>query len=138
MFPTHGLPVRGAVARRLAHGHFAPHRDVSGGPPRCVRGPPPMMDAGQRREARVAMAMLPAGAILAVGSLLAVPVLLLFAIIGLFGGIGWRMELWYLLAAAVGLRNGVKGIEIVSAFDWRPLPFALILWALVVALHPGG
>lgn len=95
------------------------------------------LDRDQRREARVAIAMLPAGAVLAVGSLLAAAVLLIWAAAGVLLGDEWRLVGWRLVGAAVGLRNGVKGIEVMSAFDWRPMPLAIILWIAVIAAHPG-
>jgi hypothetical protein len=89
------------------------------------------MTPAQRREARVALAMLPVGAIVTVFSFVAFFAVLAFAL-----SLPWRGA-WYWVwtagALAVAGRNTLAGIAIMSSFDWRRLPSVLILSALVLA-----
>lgn len=91
--------------------------------------------ADQRREARIALAMLPVGVIVLVAAVLAFVAVLALAIVSPFAGraaLGW-VEAWCLLADVVAVRNARAGIEMMSAFDWRPLPVTLFLSVVVVA-----
>ncbi len=45
---------------------------------------------------------------------------------------GWPLA-WSVGAAAVSLLNARAGIEVMSAFDWRPLPRVSIVSVAVVA-----
>ena len=91
-----------------------------------------------RREARVALAMLPVGAAITVASVVAFVALVLLALVAPFrGGPWWWTELWALIAAAVAVRNTLAGIAIMAAFDWRPAPPTLLLSGLIVAAWPG-
>lgn len=97
------------------------------------------MTLAQKREARIALAMLPVGATVLVASALA---LILVAALGLDllvrrpAGWGWT-GVWALVASAVALRNMRAGIAVMSAFDWRPLPLTLLLSAAITASWPG-
>ncbi len=59
------------------------------------------LEPAQRREARVAMAMLPVGATLAVVSLLAVPVLAILCLTSAIGSRPWHAA-WFALAILSG------------------------------------
>lgn len=86
----------------------------------------------QEREARIALAMLPVGGAFLVGSALALVAVAALAIDLLVRGVlGWTL-VWCGLAAAVAVWNARAGIEMMSAFDWRPLPLALALSAAVL------
>lgn len=91
-------------------------------------------------EAALALAMLPVGGVLALGSAVAAVVLLFMAVIGLFWAIAsgryWWFELWLIAAGIVAVRNTVTSIEIMSAFDWRPVASVVALSALAVAACP--
>jgi hypothetical protein len=93
------------------------------------------LTGADRRDARVALAMLPVGAVVFVGSAVALVVVVGLALIAPFSARGALLpvELWCLFAAAVAVWNGRKGIEIMSAFDWRPLPWVVLSSAAVVA-----
>ncbi|WP_188657917.1 hypothetical protein [Sphingomonas metalli] len=95
------------------------------------------MDRSQRQEARIALAMLPTGIALTIGSFVAAVAFAVLALLGPFLGQGWPLVAWHAGAALVGLRNTVVGIEVMSAFDWRPLPLALALWLATVVAWPG-
>lgn len=97
------------------------------------------MNAAQRREARIALAMLPIGAMVLIASALTFVAVVGLAILTLFARPahwGWT-ELWCMLAAAIAIGNTRSGIEIMSAFDWRPLPGTVALSGGVVASWPG-
>lgn len=97
------------------------------------------MNAAQRREARIALAMLPIGATILIASVLAFVAVVALAVLTLFtrpAHWGWT-DLWCVLTAAVAIRTARAGIEIMSAFDWRPLPGTLALSGGVVAAWPG-
>ncbi len=97
------------------------------------------MTPAQKREARVALAMLPVGGTVLVVSAFA---LILVAALGLDmlvrrpPGWGWPAA-WALAAAAVAIRNMRAGIAIMSAFDWRPLPAVLLVSGAIAAAWPG-
>lgn len=96
------------------------------------------MNSAQKREARVALAMLPVGGTVLVASAFA---LILVAALGLDMLVrrppGWGLPAaWALVAAAVAIRNMRAGIAIMSAFDWRPLPAVLLVSGAVVATWP--
>lgn len=96
------------------------------------------MTPAHRREARVALAMLPVGVLVMVVSALAFVAVVLLALAAPFlGGQWWWTEAWALVAAAVALRNTLAGIEITAAFDWRPLPLVVLLGGAVVGAWPG-
>lgn len=97
------------------------------------------MTRAQRREARLALAMLPVGAaVLVVSALAFVAVVALALATPWVGGADWRWtEMWCLLAGTVALRNARAGIGVMSAFDWRPVPAVLALSGAVVAAWPG-
>ena len=93
------------------------------------------MTPAHKREARVSLAMLPVGGTVLIVSAFA---LILVAALGMDVAIrrpsGWAWVAgWSVLAVIVALRNMRAGIAMMSAFDWRPLPFTLLLSALVVA-----
>lgn len=90
-----------------------------------------------RREARIALAMLPVGAVVTIVSALAFFAVAALALASpLYGG-SWWWTLWAIVAAAVALRNTLAGIAIMAAFDWRPVPLALLTSGLIVAAWPG-
>ncbi len=92
------------------------------------------MTPADRREARVALAMLPVGATVFVMSMLALIAVTARAVVALaIGGWPWSLLLWCMGAAAVALWNARAGIMMMSAFDWRPLPVTLLLSGTVVA-----
>ena len=92
----------------------------------------------QRREAGLALAMLPVGVVVMVASALALVSVALLMIAAPFrGGAWWWTELWALAAAAVALRNMLAGIAITAAFDWRPLPLVLVSSIAIAATWPG-
>ena len=96
------------------------------------------MTPAHRREARLALAMLPVGVVLMVASAVAFVALVLLAIVAPVRGGAWLPTfVWALVAALVAVRNIFAGIAITAAFDWRPLPLALILSVLIVAAYPG-
>ena len=98
-----------------------------------------MMDARDRSEARLSLAMLPAGALLATTAAIA-----LVAVIGLaiemlvVQGPNWGKYLgWSVIAAAVALRNLAKSLESMSALDIRGT-LMTIGWSIaIVAAWPG-
>ncbi|WP_375391967.1 hypothetical protein [uncultured Sphingomonas sp.] len=88
---------------------------------------------GQRREARIALAMLPVGGLFLLVSAIAFVAVMAGAVVALaMGGWPWSLLLWCIFAAVVAAWNARAGIEMMSAFDWRPLPLALLLSAAVV------
>lgn len=97
-----------------------------------------LTDPAHRREARLALAMLPAGATVLIVSIAAFVGVAALALATPFRGQpGWGwMESWSLCAAALALRNARSGIEMMSAFDWRPLPSVLALSAAILAGWP--
>ena len=94
-----------------------------------------MKTAADRREARVAIAMLPVGATVLVASFFALLAVIALAVdVAVRRPEGWTWTaLWTLVAAVIAVRNMRAGIDIMSAFDWRPLPMTLLLSALVLA-----
>ena len=97
------------------------------------------MTPAHKREARVSLAMLPIGGTVLVVSAFA---LILVAALGIDVAMrrpsGWAWVAgWSLLAVIVALRNMRAGIAMMSAFDWRPLPFTMALSALLIAAWPG-
>ena len=96
------------------------------------------MTPAQRREARVALAMLPVGVVLMVASAVAFVAVVLLALAAPFRGGPWlHYEVWAVVAALVAARNTLAAIAITAAFDWRPLPMALLFSGLIVAAWPG-
>lgn len=89
------------------------------------------MTPAQRREARVALAMLPVGVVVTVVSFVA-----FFAVAAFALGLPWR-GVWYWVWTAGALlvagRNTLTGIAILSSFDWRRLPAVVLLSAIVLA-----
>lgn len=94
------------------------------------------MTPADRREAALALAMLPVGGALLVIFALATPVLVAVAI-GFATGGDWPLALWCWAAAVAAVWNAVRAIEVMSAFDWRPLPALLARCAAVAAAWPG-
>ena len=100
--------------------------------------PSELTSPAHRREARVALAMLPVGVTVLVFSAVALVAVVLLALATPFRGGAWLPTLvWAVVAAAVAARNIFAGIAITAAFDWRPLPLTLILSVLIVAAKPG-
>ena len=96
------------------------------------------MTPAHRREARVALAMLFAGAVVLVGSVLGLLAIAALAATAPFdgrAGLVW-IEGWCLIAAGVAAWNARAGIAMMSAFDWRPLPPVLLLSAGIVVASP--
>lgn len=92
------------------------------------------MTPAHKREARVALAMLPVGGIVLVASVVGLLAILALALDGLIRGEGaWLLMLWCVVATAAAVWNMRAGIAMMSAFDWRPLPLALLRSAGVVA-----
>lgn len=94
-----------------------------------------------RLEAGVALAMLPVGVTLgvlsalgAVGLLFCAAAAFLWAVFA--GAVSWWMVLWCFVGGAVLAWAAVRSIEIVSAFDWRPLPGVLGAIAATAAASP--
>ena len=79
--------------------------------------------------------MLPIGGTVMVVSAIALAAIVTLGVdIGLRrpGGWGWWLA-WCLVAAGVTLWHVRSGIEMMSAFDWRPLPGTLLRSAGVMA-----
>lgn len=92
------------------------------------------MTRSQRWEGRVALAMLPIGATMLVVSAIGLVAVAVMAGDRLMtSGFTPLLILWCVFAAALALWNMRAGIAMMSAFDWRPLPFALLRSAGVVA-----
>lgn len=98
------------------------------------------MTRWHRWEAGLALAMLPVGVVLGVMTALASIALLIGAIPALmiagFGMGDWWLPAWCFAGGAMLAWVAVTAIEIVSAFDWRPLPRALAAVAAVAASCP--
>jgi hypothetical protein len=98
-----------------------------------------MMDARDRAEARLNLAMLPAGVVLVVVTAVALVAVLGFAIdLLVVQGADWPWYFgWSLAAAAVALRNLGKSFETMSALD-VPGTLATLAWsAAIVVAWPG-
>lgn len=98
-----------------------------------------MMDARQRADARLHLAMLPAGVFLVVVSGVAFVAMLglalwMLAVQG--GNWGWYC-IWGLAAAVIAARNFLKSIESLSALDVRGTLVTLGWSAAIVAVWPG-
>ena len=93
------------------------------------------MTPAQRREARIALAMLPIGAAVLVASILALAAVIALAVAAPFLGMPslLLLEGWCAFAAAAALWNARGGIALMSAFDWRPLPLVLLSSGMIVA-----
>lgn len=92
------------------------------------------MNSADRREARVALAMLPIGATVLIASAIGlIAVLMLTLDVVVRGDLSWLVLLWCAIAGTVALWNARAGIAMMSAFDWRPLPATLLRSAGVVA-----
>lgn len=97
------------------------------------------MTARDRREGRIALAMLPVGTLLVLSAaigMLAVAALAVDVAIRRPEGYGWPLA-WCAIALAAGYWNLRRSLEVLSAFDWRPVPGVVALSALIVAIHPG-
>ncbi|MBB4153805.1 hypothetical protein GGQ80_001711 [Sphingomonas jinjuensis] len=97
------------------------------------------MTARDRREGRVALAMLPVGTLLTLAAgigMIAVTALGIDTAIRWPDGAGWMLA-WCGLAAVAGWWNLKRSLEVLSAFDWRPVPGIVAVSAAIVALHPG-
>ncbi|HEU0045941.1 hypothetical protein [Sphingomonas sp.] len=91
-----------------------------------------------RREARIALGMLPVGATITIVSVIAFGAVVLLALAAPIRGGPWLWTmLWALAAAAAAVRNILAGIAIMAAFDWRPVPGVLLWSGVVVAGWPG-
>ena len=90
-------------------------------------------------ESRVALAMLPAGAVMTLVSVVATAAVALLALDTLVRrpAEAVRLIAWCIAAGLVGLRNTVLSIETMSAFEWRPMAQVLALSALVAIAYPG-
>ncbi len=97
--------------------------------------PSQLKSIAQRREAGLALTMLPVGAIMLVVSALAIPAVLTLGVdVAMRQPSGWSWTLaWCLAATAIALWNMRAGIAMMCALDWRPLPFASLRSAAVVA-----
>ena len=86
------------------------------------------MTSAQRWEARVALAMLPIGAVVLVVSTFAFVAVIGLAAAGPFlrQSSLLLLEIWCFVAAVVALWNARTGITLMSSFDWRPLPLVLL------------
>lgn len=94
------------------------------------------LNSRQRAEAALALAMLPIGGTLFVLCGLAIPVLAILAVVAAARG-ALPIAAWCAAAALVACWNAVRGIEVMSAFDWRPLPAVLLRSALLIGAYPG-
>lgn len=98
------------------------------------------MTRSQRLEARLSLAMLPVGLTLGLGSALGAAALLLFAvpalIMAITGNATWWIFGWCLGGGLALGWSAVTSIEVVSAFDWRPLPRVLLGIALAALASP--
>lgn len=96
------------------------------------------MTPAQRWEGRLALAMLPIGVAVLVMSALAIPAVVTLGVdVGVRRPSGWNWTAaWCLAATVIALWNMRAGIAMMTAFDWRPLPAALLLSGAVVAAWP--
>ena len=101
---------------------------------------PTFLPLPARAEAALALAMLPVGVVLGLLSAVGCVVLLVFAIPAFFlavaGAVGWWAPAWCFAGVAALAWAAVGSIEIVSAFDWRPLPRVLAAIGLTAATLP--
>ena len=98
-----------------------------------------LTDPAHRREARVALAMLPTGGAMVVVSVIAAIAVLALIVAAPFGAVphpAWS-ALWGAAAAVVACRNVLAGIAMMSAFDWRPLPGSLARSIAIGVAWPG-
>jgi hypothetical protein len=98
-----------------------------------------MMDAQQRAEARLHLAMLPLGIILTLAGVAGFLAFAVFAILVPLHHIhawGWK-EIWLIAAAALAVRNLIAGIATMSALDWKQGLLTIGLWGVVVLAYPG-
>ena len=96
------------------------------------------MTGRQRWAARVALAMLPIGAIMALMSVFAAVVVALLVIDTMVhrpAATGWLLA-WCLGAVIVAARNTVKSIETMSSMEWRPMAQVALLSGLIVIAYP--
>lgn len=98
------------------------------------------MTRADRWEAALALAMLPVGVTLGLLSALASVGLLFLSVLALIWGVGeprlLLLAAWCFVGGAVLAWAAVAAIEVVSAFDWRPLPRILVGIAIVAAACP--
>ena len=90
-------------------------------------------------ESRIALAMLPIGGALTIVSVVAAIVVSLLAVDTIVqrpAAAGWLLA-WCVAALIVAAVNARRSIEVMSAFDWRPLGPVAILSAGIVAAYPG-
>lgn len=77
--------------------------------------------------------MLLVGSGVLIASALAFSAVLLLALVAPFlRQSWWWTELWCLAALAIALRNGLAGIAMMAALDWRPLPMVALLSGAVI------
>ena len=96
------------------------------------------MEPGHRRDAAIALAMLPVGAVITVAAVLAIAGLAgLVVFLAITRPPGWLLlELWALAAMMVALRNTLAGIETMSSFEPRPALVALLWSGAILAACP--
>ena len=98
------------------------------------------MTRAQRLEAGLALAMLPVGVVLGLISALGAAMLLILTIPALLfaisGAVSWSLPVWCFGGGAALVWAAVGSIEVVSAFDWRPLPGVLAAVALTTVASP--
>ena len=84
--------------------------------------------------------MLPVGVTFGLVSVIGSAAMLFFAIPALFlatvGAASWWTPLWCLGGGAALAWAAGRSIEVVSAFDWRPLPGVLAAVGLTAAASP--
>lgn len=97
------------------------------------------MDARDRWEAKLALAMLPIGGTMtAVSAIAGITVALrtIDVLIRPHPGAVWLLS-WCIGAFVIAVRNVTCSIETMSAFDWRPLPGILGWSAVAAGTYPG-
>ena len=97
------------------------------------------MDRRATIESRVALAMLPVGGtmtIVSVAAFVAVLVLAVDTMVQRPAAAGWLFA-WCTAALIVAAVNLRRSIEVMSAFDWRPLVAIGLRSIALVAAYPG-
>jgi len=97
------------------------------------------MNRKDRLEARLALAMLPAGALMTFVSVIAfiIIMLLIFATVVQRPHAATILLVWCAAALVTAGVNIVKSIETMSAFDWRALIPVVALSVVITAAYPG-
>lgn len=95
------------------------------------------MTRRDRMEAGLALAMLPVGGTLTVVSALALVAVAALAAATVLGGGTAATLVWCAFSLWGAVWNLVRSIEIMSAFDWQPLPGVLLVSAAILATFPG-